>query len=143
LHVPIAMAIFALALPGVVAAGQQGWWWGSPINPGFDRNTVIQATGTAAQVDIAPRGGPCTLSLQTPTERFTVMLAPGWFLSEQNADIQTGDPLVIEGSKMMDRRGHLNLVAARVTNQRTGAVLELRDDAGRPRWMSGRPSWKQ
>jgi hypothetical protein len=44
---------------------------------------------------------------------------------------------------MMDRRGHLNLVAARVTNQRTGAVLELRDDAGRPRWMSGRPSWKQ
>ena len=136
------MLAATIALPSSAAAGQ-GFWWGSPVNPGFDRNTVIQATGTAAQVDIAPRGGPCTLSLQTPTERFTVMLAPGWFLSEQNADIQSGDPLVIEGSKMMDQRGHLHLVAARVTNQRTGAVLELRDDAGRPRWMSGRPSWKQ
>ena len=143
MHVPVAVVILALALPSVAAAGQQGFWWGSPVNPGFDRNTVIQATGTAAQVDIAPRGGPCTLSLQTPTERFTVMLAPGWFLSEQNADIQTGDPLVIEGSKMMDRRGHLNLVAALVTNQRTGAVLRLRDETGRPVWMSGPPSRKQ
>jgi hypothetical protein len=133
------MLAATIALPSSATAGQ-GFWWGSPVNPGFDRNTVIQATGTAAQVDIVTRGGPCTLFLQTPAERFTVMLGPGWFLSEQNADIQNGDPLVIEGSKMMDRRGHLHLVAARVTNQRTGAVLTLRDETGRPVWMSGRPS---
>lgn len=133
------MLAATIALPAPAAAGQ-GFWWGSPVNPGFDRNTVIQATGIAAQVDIVTRGGPCTLSLQTPAERFTVMLGPGWFLSEQNADIQNGDSLVIEGSKMMDRRGHLHLVAARVTNQRTGAVLTLRDETGRPIWMSGRPS---
>lgn len=133
------MLAATIALPAPAAAGQ-GFWWGSPVNPGFDRNTVIQVTGTAAQVDLVRRGGPCTLSLQTPTERFTVMLGPGWFLSEQNADIQDGDPLVIEGSKMMDRRGHLHLVAARVTNQRTSAVLTLRDETGRPVWMSGRPS---
>jgi len=136
------MLAATIALPSLAAAGQ-GFWWGSPVNPGFDRNTVIQATGTAAQVDIVTRGGPCTLSLQTPTERLTVMLAPGWFLSEQNADIRNGDPLVIEGSKMMDRRGHLNLVAARVTNQRTGAVLTLRDETGRPVWMSSQPSRQQ
>ncbi len=132
----------AIAVPSTAPAAE-GFWWGSPVNPGFDRNTVIQATGIVSQVDIAARGGPCTLSLQTPTDRFTVMLGPSWFLSEQHADIQNGDPLVVEGAKMMDRRGNLHLAAALVTNQRTGAVLRLRDETGRPLWTSGRPSWKR
>lgn len=131
-----------IALPSPAPAAE-GSWWGSPVNPGFDRNTVIQATGIASQVDIAARGGPSTLSLQTPTELITVILGPSWFLSEQHADIQNGDPLVVEGAKMMDRRRHLHLVAALVTNQRTGTVLRLRDEAGRPLWTSGRPSWKR
>ena len=131
-----------MALP-VPAPAAEGYWWGSPVNPGFDRNTVIRATGTVLQVDIAARGGPGTLSLQTSTESITVILGPSWFLSEQHVDIQKGDPLVVEGAKMMDRRGHLHLVAARVTNRRTGAVLLLRDEAGRPLWTGGRPSWKR
>ena len=131
-----------IAVPSTAPAAE-GFWWGSPVNPGFDRNTVIQATGIVSQVDIAARGGPCTLSLQTPTDRITVMLGPSWFLSEQHADIQNGDPLVVEGAKMMDRRGNLHLAAALVTNQRTGAVLRLRDETGRPLWTSGRPSWKR
>jgi len=129
----------SLSVPAPALAGQ-GWWWGSPINPGFDRNTVIQVTGTASQVDIVTRGGPSTLRLDTSGESFTVMLAPGWYLAEIRADIRQGDPLIVEGSKMMDRRGNLHLVAARITNKRTGAVLQLRDEAGRPLWMSGRPS---
>ena len=144
LRVPVAVIVVALAFPSLADAGQ-GWWWGSPINPGYDRNTVIQATGTAAQVDIVTRGGPSTLRLDTSGESFTVMLGPGWYLAEIHADIRPGDPLIVEGSKMMDRRQQVYLVAARVTIQRTGAVLELRDEAGRPRWMGGRPSgrWGQ
>jgi hypothetical protein len=130
----------ALSSPALAA---EGFWRGSPVNPGFDRNTVIQATGIASQVDIEARSGPCTLSLQTQTEKITVFLGPSWHISEQRADIQNGDPLVVEGAKMMDRRGHLHLVAVRVTNQRTGAVLRLRDETGRPFWTSGRPSWKR
>ncbi len=139
----------ALVLAGVLAASLtvpvpalagQGWWWGSPITPGFDRNTVIRVAGTASRVDIVSRGGPSTLRLDTADESFTVMLAPGWYLAELRADIRSGDPLIVEGSKMMDRRQQVYLVAARITNQRTGAVLELRDEAGRPRWMGGRPS---
>jgi hypothetical protein len=131
-----------MALP-VPAPAAEGYWWGSPVNPGFDRNTVIRATGTVLQVDIATRGGPGTLSLQTSTEIVTVILGPSWFLSEQHVDIQNGDPLVVEGAKMMDRRGNLHLVAASVTNRRTGAVLRFRDDEGRPLWTGGRPSWKR
>jgi hypothetical protein len=121
-------------------AGAQGWWWGPPINPGFDRNTVIQVTGTASQVDIVTEGGPSTMRLDTWGESFTVMLGPGWYLAEIRADIRQGDSLIVEGSKMMDRRGNLHLVAAKITNRRTGAVLELRDEAGRPRWMGRGPS---
>jgi len=131
-----------IALPSPAPAAE-GFWWGSPVNPGFDRNTVIQATGTASQVDIAARGGPGTLSLQTSTESITVILGPSWFLSERHADIQNGDSVVVEGAKMMDRRGHLHLVAASVTNRRTGTVLRLRDEAGRPLWTGGRPSRKR
>jgi hypothetical protein len=137
LHLPVAVVVLALVFPGLAAA--QGWWWGSPINPGFDRNTVIQVTGTATQVDIVTRGGPSTLRLDTLGDSFTVMLGPGWYLAEIHADIRQGDPLIVEGSKMMDRRGNLHLVAARITNQRTGAVLKLRDEAGRPLWTPGRP----
>jgi hypothetical protein len=136
LRVPVAVIAVALALASPAVAGQ-GWWWGSPITPGFDRNTVIRVAGTASRVDIVSRGGPSTLRLDTADESFTVMLAPGWYLAELRADIRSGDPLIVEGSKMMDRRQQVYLVAARITNQRTGAVLELRDEAGRPRWMGG------
>jgi hypothetical protein len=133
-----AMAVAAsLAFPGL--AGAEGWWWGSPINPGFERSTVVQVSGTATHVAIAGRSGPGSLTLECTHESYTVMLAPNWFLTQARVDIREGDALTIEGSKMMDRKGRLHLVAARVTNERTGAVLELRDEQGRPRWGGPRP----
>jgi len=132
-----AIAVAAsLAVPSLAAA--EGWWWGSPINPGFDRSTVIEVYGTARHVTIAEQSGPGMLTLECAHESFTVMLAPGWYLAQVRADIRDGDVLTVEGSKMMDRKGKLHVVAARVINERTGAVLELRDDTGRPRWMGGR-----
>jgi hypothetical protein len=126
----------SVAFPAPTAAAQ-GWWWGSPITPGFDPQTVIQVTGTAAQVEIGGRGGPSTLRLENSQESFTVMLGPGWFLAELKTDIQSGDSLTVEGSKMMDRRQQVHLVAARITNHRTGSVVVLRDEKGHPCWMGG------
>jgi hypothetical protein len=131
---PLVLAVSLLAPP---LAGAEGWWWGSPINPGFDWNTVIQVNGRARQVSIAERFSPGTFTLECDHESYTVMLAPGWYLAQVRADFREGDALTVEGSKMMDRNGKLHLVAARVTNERTGTILELRDDAGRPRWMGG------
>jgi hypothetical protein len=140
-HPHVAALLLASSLAAAVAiptpARGQGWWWGSPINPGFDRNTVIQVTGKVTQVNIVPRGGPSTLRLETIGETFTVMLAPGWYLAELHADIRSGDVLTVEGSKMMDRWGQLHLAAARIAISRTSTVLELRDETGRPRWMGG------
>jgi hypothetical protein len=131
------LLVFAVSLLTPPLAGAEGWWWGSPVNPGFDRNTVIQVNGTARHVSIAEKSGPGMLTLECAHESFTVVLAPGWYLAQVRADIHEGDVLTVEGSKMMDRRGQLHLVAARVTNERTGTVLDLRDEVGRPRWMGG------
>ena len=129
----------ATSLPSGASAAQ-GYWWGTPVDPGFDRNTVIQVTGSVSQVDLTSRKGPCTLSLKTQDQLITVILGPSWFLLEQRADIQQGDTLAIEGAKMMDRRGNLHVVAGTVTNHRTGTVLKLRDETGLPLWRgSGRP----
>ncbi len=126
-------------LPIPTGAAAQGWWWGSPINPGFDPSTVIRVSGTVTGVSSERRSGPATLTLECPRDTYTVILAPSWYLAQVRPDIREGDPLTVEGSKMMDRGGNLHLVAARVTNERSGAVLELRDDTGRPRWMGGHP----
>jgi len=134
--VPLLVAA-ALVCPSL--AGAQGWWGGPPAGPGFDRNTVIQVTGTAAQVNLRPQRGPVTLQLQASGDTYTVLLGPGWYALELRLDIQEGDPLAVEGSKLMDRQGHLHLVAARVTNRRTGRVVELRDETGQPRWRDARP----
>ncbi|HEX7550243.1 MAG TPA: hypothetical protein VF579_06680 [Candidatus Methylomirabilis sp.] len=120
-------------------AGAQGWWGGPPAGPGFDRNTVIQVTGKATHVNLRSQHGPATLQLQASGETYTVMLGPAWYAMDLHLDIQEGDPLAVEGSKLMDRRGNLHLVAARVTNRRTGSVVELRDEKGQPRWRDARP----
>jgi len=133
-----ALVWVTLAVP--VPAAAQGWWWGSPINPGFDRNTVIRVSGTATQMNLGARSGPAMLTLECPRDTYTVILGPAWYLTQVRPDIRDGDPLTVEGSKMMDRGGNLHVVAARVINERTRAVLELRDEAGRPRWMGGPPS---
>jgi hypothetical protein len=135
----LAGALVGITLAVPVPAAAQGWWWGSPINPGFDRNTVIRVSGTATQVNLGARSGPAMLTLECPRDTYTVILGPAWYLTQVRPDILDGDPLSVEGSKKMDRTGNLHLVAGRVTNERTGAVLELRDDAGHPRWMGGPP----
>lgn len=133
----IPLAGLLLAIPALAA--DQGWGWGSPINPGFDRNTVIRVSGRVTRLSFDARSGPATLTLACPRDTYTVILGPARFLAQVRPDIRESDPLTVEGSKMMDRRGNLHLVAARVTNKRTGVVLEVRDDLGRPRWMGGRP----
>ena len=134
-QITIPILALTLVLPGLASA--QGWWWGSPVNPGFERSTVIRVSGTVRSVSFNARSGPASLDLECPRNTYTVILGPAWYLAQVRPDIREGDPLTIEGSKMMDRRGRLHLVAAWVKNERTGVVLKLRDEAGRPLWMSG------
>jgi hypothetical protein len=133
-------SFFSILVFGASLAHAQGWWWGTPIDPSFDRNAVVEMTGTVIQVSIVSVGGPSTLQLQTTGEILSVILGPGWYLSELGVDLRKGDFLSIDGAKMKDRRGHVYLVAARVVNHRTNFTFELRDANGSPKWKSGKQS---
>jgi len=129
------LALWILTFPA--SAGAQGWWWGSPVTPGYDRASVVEISGTVLEVDSAQRGGS-TLRIESVGETLTVTLGPGWFFFQQQADFRIADKLMVRGSKMKTREGKTYLVAARITNKRTEKVLELRDENGRPLWPSKR-----
>lgn len=136
-----ALALWLFAFP--VTAAAQGWYWGSPVAPGYDRAAVVEVSGLVLYVDTFQRGGGSTVRIETGGEVFTVTLAPGWYLRQQRADFQVGDKLMVKGSKMKTREGKIYLTAASIKNMRTSRVLELRDENGRPLWSSGRPSDKE
>jgi hypothetical protein len=115
-----------------------GYWWGSAITPGFDPSAVIQVEGTVKTVSLETTRGMSSLLLESVDGAYQVMIAPGWYLKDQQWDIQSGDLIKVEGSRMTDAKGKLYLVASRITNQRTGTLFELRDDQGNPRWRGER-----
>ena len=87
-----------LANEGVIPRAEKGRYELVSAVRGYIRYLRDRAMGKDGAVipDIAARGGPTTLSLQTLNERITVILGPSWFLSEQHVDIQNGDPLVVD-----------------------------------------------
>jgi len=131
-----ALALWVLTFPATVAA--QGWYWGSPVTPGYDRSSVVEVSGFVLQVDLSPRSGGSTLRIESGGEIFIVTLGPNWYIRQQGADIQIGDKLAVKGSKMKTREGKIYLTAASIKNLRTGHVLDLRDENGRPLWSSKR-----
>ena len=132
----VALALWVLTFP--VMAVAQGWYWGSPVAPGFDRASVVEVSGTVLHVDISQRGGGSTLRVESGGEIYTVTTGPGWYLRRQGADYKIGDKLAVKGSKMKTQEGKLYLTAAKIKNLRTGHLLELRDENGLPLWKSTR-----
>jgi len=131
-----ALALWLFACP--VTATAQGWYWGSPVTPGYDRAVVVEVSGVVLHVDLSPRGGGSSVRMETGGETVTVTMGPNWYFRRQGADIRIGDKLEVKGSKMKTREGKSYLAAAKIKNMRTGHVLELRDENGRPLWSSKR-----
>ena len=126
--------VLLLVIPSLAYGQGQGWWGTAPH--GFDEQTVIEVSGTVSDVQLEPRRAPASLRLHVGSEVFTVVLCPPWYLTQVHADLRNGDAVHVEGSKMMDARGNLHLMAARLRNERTGSVLELRAPDGQPRWLT-------
>lgn len=127
---------FLLTCPAAIMA--EGWYWGSPVAPNYDRTSVIELSGVVNQVEQLPEDKSVLLRLETGGETLTVTLAPNWYLRKQDAEFHAGDRLLIKGSRMKARSGKIYLVAATVKNTQTNFTLELRDEDGRPLWASSK-----
>ncbi|MGV8079956.1 MAG: hypothetical protein AB2L22_07845 [Syntrophales bacterium] len=132
----VVLVLWLFSFPAVVAA--QGWYWGSPVAPGYDRTSVVEVTGVVLHFALSPRGGGSTLRIESGGEVYVVTLGPNGYLRKQGVDINIGDKLLVKGSKTKTREGKMYLTAASVKNMRTGHILELRDENGRPLWPSKR-----
>lgn len=126
-----------LLCPGFVHA--QGWWWGSRIDSGYDVKAVLDVRGAVTAVSSLEQSGPVSLILRVESGQYTVMLAPPRYLKRQGFRVERGDGLMIRGSRMLDGQGRVYIVAAVVTNEKTGEQIRLRDEGGLPLWSRKSP----
>lgn len=134
LGVVFAAGIILLLFLCPVFVHAQGWWWGSRIDSGYDAKTVLYVRGTVTAVSSLEQSGPVSLILRVESGQYTVMLATPRYLKRQGFRVERGDGLTIRGSRMLDGQGRAYIVAAVVTNEKTGEQIRLRDEGGVPLW---------
>jgi hypothetical protein len=118
---------------------QKGWGPGSNYNRMYDVNTVETISGQVTKVDkIYPDNNMSYgihLTLSTTTGEISVHLGPGWFIENQDTEVNAGDNVTVTGSKVT-YEGSEVIIAKEVT--KGDEVLKLRDDNGFPLWSGWR-----
>jgi hypothetical protein len=102
----------------------------------YDAAKEITVQGAVEEVLTPQRGAMMGvhLKLKTEAESFEVRLGPAWFLEQKHFSFKKGDQISVTGATLATRTGQA-IIAREV--KKGGAVLELRDGNGIPRW-SGR-----
>jgi len=105
----------------------------------YDVNTVETISGQVTKVDkIYPDNNMSYgihLTLSTTTGEISVHLGPGWFIENQDTEVNAGDNVTVTGSKVT-YEGSEVIIAKEVT--KGDEVLKLRDDNGFPLWSGWR-----
>ena len=142
----VLMSIFALCIAvdsfaqGRMGGGRGGGWGhGSQYGSMYNAQTVEIISGEVVSVDkITPMRGMhygIHLMVKTEKEEISVHLGPGWFLENQDMDIEAKDQVEITGSRIT-YEGKPALIAAEVRKGEN--VLVLRDKNGFPAWSGWR-----
>lgn len=138
----VSLLLVLVSAPG---NGEAGWLFGDEgasnrsgldLRQGYDRNTVVTLTG---RVTVAPSesGDPVTVELAVGGERLTVVVAPRWYVQDDNLDWKVGDSLTVRGSRAQGKDGRIYLLAQWLTTPGGSGQLVLRSDSGRPGWSGG------
>jgi hypothetical protein len=86
------------------------------------------------------RSADVRMQVKTDTGDITVRLGPAWYLDHQDIQLQTGDYVSVEGTRMA-RVGESVMIASAV--HKGNQVLILRDQEGVPVWRGWRQMRKQ
>ncbi|MBS1493116.1 MAG: DNA-binding protein [Bacteroidetes bacterium] len=113
---------------------QQGW--GNKYNKIYDVNTVETVSGQVISIDkTSPDQNGIHLVLKADNNEITVHLGPGWYIEQQNVQINVNDNITLTGSKVT-YEGSKFIIAKEV--KKGDLILKLRDDNGAPLWAG----WK-
>lgn len=138
------IAVFSLLLSTESLAqhrmhGSGGWGAGHHYSRMYNRGTVETLNGEVVSVDkIIPSRGMSHgvhLILKTGTETIPVHLGPGWYIENQDIQIQPKDKIQITGSRI-NFAGKPAIIAAEV--KKGNDTLKLRDGNGFPAWSGWR-----
>ncbi|GJL49020.1 MAG: hypothetical protein NPIRA01_02470 [Nitrospirales bacterium] len=74
-----------------------------------------------------------TVDVKTASAQDHVRLAPNDYLKKQGMEVEQGDAVKINGSRVT-RDGNYLLLASQITTNKNGKALELRQDDDTPKW---------
>lgn len=118
---------------------QKGWGPGSNYNKIYDVNTVETISGQVTKIDkIYPNKNMSYgihMTINTSSGEISVHLGPGWYIENQDTQINQDDNVSVTGSKVT-YEGIKVIIAKEVT--KGDEVLKLRDDNGFPLWSGWR-----
>jgi hypothetical protein len=110
-----------------------GWGPGSKYNMMYNPKTVENVSGEVISVDkITPMKGMSYvmhLTLKTDKEMMSVHLGPGWYIENQDVEIEPGDKIEVRGARIT-YQGKPAIIAAEVV--KGDEILKLRDENGFP-----------
>lgn len=119
--------------------GGQGWGRKSDYVRNYDPRTVETLSGTIVDVQsFTPGKGMSNglhVTLKTDKSTVDVHLGPAWFLDNQDIELNAGDAVSVEGSRVTFGNASA-IIAARIV--KGDDTLVLRDRDGTPVWNAWR-----
>lgn len=133
------LATHSYARFGGKGRGGGGWGANSQYGRKYDPKTVETINGEVVSLDkITPK--ECQsygvhMMLKTDKETISVHLGPGWYIENQETQIQPKDKVEVKGSRIT-YDGKPVIIAVEIKRQ--DEVLVLRDENGFPAWSGWR-----
>jgi len=132
------VTVIALFVFAGVARGQKS---GATTGQKYDLANESKIEGTVDEIKVI-RGAMegVHLVLKSGTETLFVHVAPDRFLKEMDSEFAKGDQVQVVGCKIKAEDGSDEYLARRIT--KNGNELLLRDNKGKPIWVTWNPGKK-
>ena len=105
----------------------------------YNSSTVETITGKIIKIDTVQSGygrfPGILMSLQIKKQETEVYIAPLWYLSDQQLQFKTGNPITITGSRVTYKGKHLIITSEINYNKKT---IMIRNEKGIPVWAGRR-----
>jgi hypothetical protein len=129
----LATLVIALASPVLAQPGRTGSRNGS--GPLVDTAKVVVVEGAVQEFSAGfGQGVPALVVADAAHDLYTFILGPFWYLREQQFVAAPGDLVTVTAYAC--NLCEVGLAVAKVVNDTQGVTLTLRDENGRPLWMS-------
>ena len=109
---------------------------GLDFNRGYDINTVATVAGRVISTQRSGDQGHVLIEIRNSSETINICVGPGSYWDKNGIQVHANDEISAKGSRAQGKDGKIYLLAQRFVNRTTGAQVDLRNESGRPGWLS-------